>query len=163
MRAMELGRGQINPEHAVRLDELEPCSGNPGAACASGVTAERVQGFDDRWRCVACQRLHVELVMREAGERDPTTIASAQNAVATPGERVAAHQSVARRLESFVNGHRGQSVTFDMTNPETVREMRSFEARAPQKVGETNQARAHRLQAAFREKMRARRAGKAGR
>lgn len=149
---------QLNPVHAVSRLDMEPCAGNPSAPHVGPQADALVQGFDDRWRCPACQALHVELVMRQAGETDPETIASAVQARPASQAQVDLHRSAAERLVRRVHSNRETSMVFDMTNAETVKEMRAFEAQAPQKVGETNRERAHRLQAAFREKMRARKA-----
>jgi hypothetical protein len=63
----------------VSDNELGPCSGvvvSAGAAkdlgipagkfpCATDMDNVRIKGFDGRWRCKNCQRIHAEIVMAE--------------------------------------------------------------------------------------------------
>ena len=63
----------------VNDNELGPCAGvvvSAGAArdlnipagkfpCATAMDNVRIKGFDDKWRCKNCQRIHAELVFAE--------------------------------------------------------------------------------------------------
>jgi hypothetical protein len=51
--------------------EVEPCPG-PDKKLVCGKPADpAIQGFDGTFRCIACHRVHVELVYQESGASDP--------------------------------------------------------------------------------------------
>jgi hypothetical protein len=53
---------------AMLPKEMPPCVGNPGVPCKSPKQIMLIEGFDDKVRCSDCNRIHVELVYKEAGE-----------------------------------------------------------------------------------------------
>ncbi len=70
---------RLSKERAVPEHEMDPCAGYPAqyCPCPNGRTPLAIKGFDDKWRCTTCHRVHIELVYREAGESDPQTIDAA--------------------------------------------------------------------------------------
>ena len=59
---------------AVKDHELPDCVGNPSAPCPNPRQPLMIKGYDDQMRCVACNKLHIELVYLESGDSAPTTV-----------------------------------------------------------------------------------------
>lgn len=78
-------------------DELPDCVGNPDATCPAPRQPVLIKGYDDKMRCVSCNKLHIELVYHEAGDSTPTT--GSRNVVAPNLERKI---SEAERLKQAV-------------------------------------------------------------
>lgn len=55
----------------MRPEDVEPCPG-PEPKIPCGKPADpAISGYDNVFRCIACHRIHVELVLKEAGESEP--------------------------------------------------------------------------------------------
>lgn len=54
----------------VQEHEIEPCEGVPKAKPCLDRSPLRLQGFDDKWRCPQCHRIHTELVFSETKQKD---------------------------------------------------------------------------------------------
>jgi len=56
----------------VKPNEIEPCAGieplQPGP-CKSNIPL-RLQGMDGKWRCLRCNRIHMELVYQDTKQKD---------------------------------------------------------------------------------------------
>ena len=48
----------------VKVEDIGPCHGVRGLIC-NDKSQLRIKGFDDRWRCKPCNRVHTELVYSE--------------------------------------------------------------------------------------------------
>ena len=55
----------------IKPEEMPPCEGNPNQPCRNPIVPTLIAGFDDKFRCVACNRIHIALVDREAGSSEP--------------------------------------------------------------------------------------------
>lgn len=63
-------------QHAAAISEHEmpPCIGVPDVPCTQPPTPVMISGYDDKLRCLACNKVHVALVEEEAGnDSDPNT------------------------------------------------------------------------------------------
>jgi hypothetical protein len=60
-------------KRTVKEEEMPPCEANPNQACMSSFQPMMIAGYDDKMRCPTCHRIHVELVMEEAGNSPPNT------------------------------------------------------------------------------------------
>lgn len=92
----------------IKDSEIPPCEGNPNAPCRMGASNVVLKGYDDRFRCPACNRVHIELVMKEAGESPPGStpifVAPKLDAKATAA-RMARVRGMLGRMEQV--GHEG--------------------------------------------------------
>jgi hypothetical protein len=64
----------------VKRAALESCVGNPRKKCGRPADPG-IKGMDDKWRCLPCHKVHVELVYLESGDSQPNA-SEADNFVA---------------------------------------------------------------------------------
>lgn len=48
----------------VKVNDVGPCHGVRGLIC-NDKSLLRIKGFDDKWRCRPCHKVHIELVYSE--------------------------------------------------------------------------------------------------
>ncbi len=59
---------------AVKAGELPPCFGTGKVKCCHPPSPTMLKGYDDKYRCLVCNAIHIEEVMEEAGnDSDPNT------------------------------------------------------------------------------------------
>lgn len=69
----------------VDAKQIEPCPG-PEKGIPCGKPADpAIQGYDKVWRCLGCNKVHAELVFKEAGEAPPNPGEAARMVALPPG------------------------------------------------------------------------------
>lgn len=98
---------------ALLPEELPPCVGNEGNDCPHPVQPVLIAGYDDKYRCPACNRVHIALVEEEAGASTPNAtqpkfVSRKLDVKAKLQDRKRA-ASVSKMFDKFeAKGHRGR-------------------------------------------------------
>lgn len=149
---------RLDPLRAVPDHELDPCAdaGKPHCPCVKGRTSLVLRGFDNKWRCETCHRVHIADVYRQSGEGEPETVAAAQQArpadpdlVRAMAERSARIGKQFRRGGEYYDIPIASGAGFAL-GPDSAKEAASMRREVPQAVGETNADYSDRLMAAYR-------------
>lgn len=158
MKTKPAAKTSLDPSRAVRDHEMERCAdaSKPHCPCVRGRADVVLRGFDNKWRCVSCHKVHVADVFRQSGEGDPETVSAAQQARPTDPEvaRAMAERS-ARIGREFKRGGRfyGVPVTSEhgfVLSQESAREVQAHQRDVPRGVHESDVSYSARLIESYR-------------
>ena len=90
---------------ALNEGEMPPCVGSGNAKCFSPPQNIMIQGYDDKLRCPPCNKIHQELVFKEAGEGVmPDSVSPTLAAKTASAEDVARRRDILMRAKSNRRG-----------------------------------------------------------
>lgn len=145
---------KLDPRKGVKWADIPECVGNPKAPHRGFKQEITVRGFDNKWRCLVCQKIHVELTYREAGESFPEGVG---NFIPVSKQNL---KKRADQMAAIKKQYRPGGKYYDkpmvsenglLVNLENVREASSMARRMPQGHGETSRGYGNRVVQAYRD------------
>jgi hypothetical protein len=116
----------------VKRHELEKCVGNPRKRCGRPADPG-IKGHDGKWRCLPCNKIHVELVYLEAGSSQ-VNASEADNFVPAVTEQVLERK---RRERGERGGAKRQRVEVPTMSQEEFERRRAMIGRYGRSGGST--------------------------